>query len=554
MAFSDVVLATEEAAADAARRYPPIGPWIQAGPTEVSIRAAAIALAAYGGGTIMLPPKQITLTSPLPYLPGITYQGIPPKVLQQNVTAGTWLGDGEWDYVGGTRLVGDGTFAAFEANPTDQASVQSDIGNTQISNGGIYGIGVDNFTYGIHIGAQNIMGMVYGKIDKFFAKNCSQWGVKLVNFQHVAIGEILTCLCQNGQYYGALMPGLTLYPGNLEIGEIFNLIPRDGRDNRKCRGIVFEIGGTNAALNEVLVRRAQCNGFNRANLSTTVTLTSGSTSVSVPDGTNFLPGMVVNFTTTNFGFTLGQAYVIQSVSGNTITIGNGKTTAAISATGSGTLTMNTRGFPNIEVSSLNTGAQLSNSQFFQLDTEGTASCGLWLENITGCTFGLADIPATIVAAHVVGRTVKFSEIRCQNAAVTDFDANSTTSTYYEPAARRISARSRASGSTPSTGSTASTSAAVATTKGRSRTCTTGRATSSTPAPAWAARCSSATLQSPWAAQTPAALCSLGRRSPPTHCRPSSPTPRRRRATSVCTSTSATSARPTSRWRRTALRS
>ena len=190
--------------------------------TTAQIIAKAQAAKAAGGGIVKFPPATFTLTAPLPILAGVKYVGIEPVLAPIDPTNGVYLGDMEWNYTGGTILVGNGTFNAFEANKTDLASVPTDIGNTAIHSSGIINIGLDNFVDGIRVGAVNTMGMVWGEMRNIYAKNCSGWGIFLANFQHLDIDNIRTTLCQNGQYYGALLPGLTMMPGNSDIVNLFN--------------------------------------------------------------------------------------------------------------------------------------------------------------------------------------------------------------------------------------------------------------------------------------------------------------------------------------------
>lgn len=396
--------------------------------TDAAVRAAASDAYAAGGGTVVLPPTTVTLAAPLPVYPGVWYEGgAVPRVSPIAVNDGGYMGDTEWNYTGGSVLVGNGTFRAFEANHTDQASVDPNIGNTQISNFGISNVGLDGFTDGIRIGARNIMGLVWGKLDKIWVKNCSGWGVFLANFQHVQIGDIRTCLCQNGQYYASLMPNTTLMPGNCDMGALFNLIPRDGRDNRLCRGIVFDADGTNAQLNELTVRRVQCNGFNRNQLAVAADFTSASASIAVPDGTQFAVGMPVVFTATNYGVTSGYTYIVKSVSGNTITVANSRREAAITASGTGQLTVQTRGFPNVEITAAVTGAAVRSSRFNQVDVEGSATNGLYVEGANLCRIDIAEGPTTLTGAGIVGRGTAFTEINSSPALSNDFDASSTSS-------------------------------------------------------------------------------------------------------------------------------
>jgi len=405
-------------------------------PDEASIRAGVTDAQADGGGIVRIPPNvspqgvwsPITLTSPLPVVAGVKYEGIEPKLAPVDPTNGAYLGDMEWNYVGGTVFKGNGTFNAFEANKTDLASVPSDIGNTAIHSSGIINVGLDGFIDGVRVGAVNTMGLVWGELRNIYAKNCSGWGVFLANFQHLDVDNIRTTLCQNGQYYGALLPGLTMMPGNADMVNLFNMPPRDTRNRRLCRGIVFEAGGNAAMLNQLNVSRIQCNAMTRVKLSATATFTSGSTSIAVPDGTEFLPGMPVVFTGTAAGFTQGVGYIVSSVTGNTITLANDRVSAAISATASITLTLETYGFPNVELTRRNSGARVQNSRFKHVDVEGQATVALYAEGAYYNHIEISELPGTMHLG-VMGRDCARTEFYSFHAAITDFDANSSTSTW-----------------------------------------------------------------------------------------------------------------------------
>lgn len=411
----------------------PGGAYIKAGSTDAGIRAAVAAVVAAGGGIVALPPATITLSAPLPYKQSVRYVGVPPVQAQASVAPGPYLADSAPTFVGGTILVGDGTFACFEANEVDAAAPSATFGADQIANAGIYGVGIDNFTYGIRVGAKNVMGAVWGSLDQIYIKNCSAWGVKLANFVHMDIGLISTYLCQNGQYFGAQMDGTVYQGGNTVFRELFDLLPQDARDRRLHRGIVFEaMGGTSGnggAMNEIQVHRAQMNSYNRVLLTVAATFTSGSTTVAVPDGTKFLPGMVVSFAATNYGFTIGQAYVVQTVSGNNLTIGGSRTGSAISATGSGSTNLNTYGFPAVEITAADSLSHVTSSFINHVDAEGNSAAAIYIEGAQRCEFGISSSPnATTV--DVIGRNVTYSRIKSAPPVVTDFDANSTSSEFH----------------------------------------------------------------------------------------------------------------------------
>jgi hypothetical protein len=400
--------------------------YIPSDATEAAIRAAhAAAVAAGGGGTILLPHAVIALTEPLPVASGIGYQGVQPVLdyLHDRVP------DSGWDFVGGTVLAGDGSFPAFAANDADLGSPSATITDDCITGWRCEHIGFTGFTRAVSIGAVNNIGLQFSTIHDLFIRDCSDWGIFLANFMHTDVSRIWTHLCENGQYYGALLPNSTLMPGNSRFDSLFNIIPADGRDNRLCRGIVFEAGGDNAHLNEMYVDRIQNNAFNRAELLVSAAFSNGSANITVPDGAKFHARMPVSFTGSNYGVTAGRVYVVRSVSGNTIQIGNAFTSPAMTASGSGSLTLSSWGMPCFEVSSRNEGAFVSNSRFLGVDAEGSSAAGIYVENAQGCDLNISEVPGD-KNADIVGRHAGFSRFYSSNTTITDFDLASATSQFH----------------------------------------------------------------------------------------------------------------------------
>jgi len=402
----------------------------------VAAQAAAAALVASGGRPVVqFRSGTYQLTAPIVPAAGVSYRGIAPVQTQAIVAPGSYLADGEFTVAGGTVLKGDGTFACFQANQADLSSPASTLGQTQISTVDINGFAIDTFTYGLRIGAKNVMGLVWSKLDQLYIKNCSVWGVYLINFVHMDIGKIETVLCQNGMYFANKMDANTYQSGNSNFQELYHLIPQDGRERRGCRGIVFSSlagtgsGTTSAALNELEVGRLQVNGYNRTLLSVAATFTNASTSVGVPDGTKFLPGMLVNFTASANGFTTPNMYVVKTVAGNVLTLATSNTTAAIASTGTTGLTLQSYGFPNLEITSENTNARVATSRFAHIDTEGVASAGVYLENVNQIEIGITSNPTTTLC-DVVTRNAAYSRIYSLPAVSTDFDANSSGSAFF----------------------------------------------------------------------------------------------------------------------------
>lgn len=382
------------------------------------------------GGVLRLHEGVYELNAGLPVLPGVIYQGVPPTLRQATVNSPAYLADGVWNYENGTVLHGDGTFAAFSKNTTDQASPQTDLGNSEIPGFGVIGIGFDNFTYGINVGAKDIMGLSHGILDQLHFKNCSQWGVRLVNFAHMTIGDMRACLCAvGGFFFGTNLAASVFQPGNSRMGELYVLIPgTSSAASRKARGIVFDARGTGGGLlNHLDTQRLQVNRFANALLSVSATFTSGSADIAVPSGSEFLPGMLVNFATTANGVTANRAYVVKSVSGNNIQVATSNYGTVVTASGSGSITLTTYGFANMEWTA-DANSRVQCSTYGNLDVEGYTSAGIYMERVTVTEAIMAALPATPLA-DIVLRDTTSSRISSTEKVIADIDSGSSTSEF-----------------------------------------------------------------------------------------------------------------------------
>ena len=405
---------------------PSATPGVDAAILAQKLTAAQALVASGGRPEIIFQSGVYLLPAGITVVEGVSYRGVSP-ILQPLVGGAGYMPDAEWEYVGGTVLRGDGTGDAIHGNTTpSETPIDGAFSASQMSGVHISGFGIENYVNGLAIGAKNVMGVVFGTIDEIYVRNCSGWGVRLINFQHVDIGVIRTCLCTNGQYYASETPYLTLMPGNSHARELFHKVVNSGQ---RSRGIV--IGGFNSAGSPGLggfdVDKLQVNAYNKTIISQTATFTSGSSSVTVADGSKFLPGMAVNFTAAGNGFTANNIYMVQSVAGNVLTLGSSRNGAAISASGSGTLTIQTYGFPNAEF--VNCGS----FRIHDLDLEGVCSVALYMENVSQANFSIATIPTTALV-DLVGRGVVKTWIHnSSNGARTDFDAASASSSHFNGA-------------------------------------------------------------------------------------------------------------------------
>ncbi len=169
--------------------------YIPSDATEAAIRAVhAAAVAAGGGGTILLPDAVIALTAPLQSLPH-RYRGVQPVLDYLNDT----VPDSGWDFAGGTVLAGDGSFPAFAANDADLGSPPAYITDDCITGWRCEHIGFTEFTRAISIGAVNNIGLQFSTIQRSLHSRVRRLGLFLANFMHTDVSRIWTHLCENGQ-------------------------------------------------------------------------------------------------------------------------------------------------------------------------------------------------------------------------------------------------------------------------------------------------------------------------------------------------------------------
>jgi hypothetical protein len=307
----------------------------------------------------------------IPIVAGTAYVGVLPVQQQINQSTG-YVPDGPWNFIGGTIFDAGGANAGMSANTTPAGSITFPaFAVSQISGVRLWGLGFQKVTTGIAVGATNVMGLVWSEVDEIYVQNASVWGVNFQNYQHVTFGKIETSNTSqgSGQYYASTLPSATLSPGNSTFRDLFAIA-----NTNTARGIVFEADGVNAALTVGTVESIQVNGNDRTVITQTATFNSTST-VAVTDGTQFLPRMPVTFNTTVAGFTAGLTYIVQTVSGNNITLGDYYNGTVITATASTTSTITASGFAGIETTA--TGAVYGD--FLNVDVEGNLAVGIYVE-------------------------------------------------------------------------------------------------------------------------------------------------------------------------------
>lgn len=407
--------------------------------TDVSIRALALLAIAAGGGTIHLPAAQIAIASPLPISDCIQYIGVAPKITKPtNVPI-----DQDFIISGGTRLIGNattgplaaGTYMAFQFNDTASASVPTAWNG--ISGVVIEGMSLEGFKRGISMGNYNQMSIVNSRIKDVIVSGCvDDWGVWLANYHRCHIENLVTANCLNGQFKASMVPQATFMPGNSTDIESYNYKPQASLilvSPLFCRGLVWSAGAqdgvSNAKLNELMVIRPQSSArYNTTQLSVAANVTSGSTSVAVPDSTVFKVGMPLRFTTSANGTLQDKAMFVLSIPDAThITVGNSPTGTAFSFTGTAAMTITSYGFPDMELTAENSAGAVQSSTFIGADFEGLPEIGVLFNNTTQTKFDINEVSNTL-STHIVMRSSQVnlkSQDNVGAALIIDADSGSS---------------------------------------------------------------------------------------------------------------------------------
>lgn len=313
-------------------------PVFVAGPTDAGIRAAYNAAVAVGGGIVSIPPRVITLLSPLPWSAGIVYQGTSWQPTQLPPSMG-----GSY---AGTVLQGDGTFPAITYNSADQVSLPVNYAafvNAMASGGGFEDLTFNNFTYGIKIGALYNPGCQYSRFHRLNFDQCSTASLYLENCQECSIDQINIIRPGTGSFYYVASGGSLDYVGNSYISNVVILF-----SSLTTRQIVFlaRDDGSNThptQLNAITAYNLQA--FHDGTLRESVQLastTSGSASIGVIDSTKYPVNMPVTFdanpgggnpVAVAYGVNENQIYFVVSSAANVIQVSDtqGGTAKLISA-------------------------------------------------------------------------------------------------------------------------------------------------------------------------------------------------------------------------------
>jgi hypothetical protein len=336
------------------------------------------AAAAAGGGSIQIPAGGLDMTGygqAFPKRGGIVYRG------SGWTTTGSGIpDDGNVVPNGGTWLLGNSSFDAFDFDSTDGSSAYSTPGAFTAALGvnmGIYDLGVQGFRNGCKIGSNYNPGAAYSTFSNICAIGCSGWGWWFENCIHNRYDKVYSLAnLTGGQRYRSSSTSSILAPANNQIGEIVSSIPAG---SITARGIVISCAnGTGGGIASAQI--VQSNRFNGGTTTQAATMSSSSTSIGVTDLSKFLPFMPVAFSASANGFVKNQIYFVQTVSGSSgagnITVANTPYGSAIAATSNSAVNILSQGFPCLEViaedSNGASNPNLTYIGFLDLEAGGTA--------------------------------------------------------------------------------------------------------------------------------------------------------------------------------------
>lgn len=279
---------------------------------------------------------------------------------------------------------------ATASGPLTLAAGKPNDSSTNVVMRNLLGVGVKTF---IKAGAKNTMGFYYSTIEGIWATGGATKRVLFdqTNYSQSTFRNIFT-YDGDGQNHGCDYPLGVFIPGNSTFDHIFNANNGTGSSSLNQRGIRFQCeDGSN--LNEVHADTIQNNNSLVATQTQTATTTAASTDITVTDGSKYPVGIPVWFSAIGSNTTLyaGNIYFVTYQSGNTIRVSASKGSATLATPDwSGSTTINTKGYPGLEVAAVGTG-YITSSQFTGIDVEADATthilaqqCGSVLIDILQC--------------------------------------------------------------------------------------------------------------------------------------------------------------------------
>jgi hypothetical protein len=325
---------------------------------SAAINAACLALYNAGGGTLVFDAKTYYVPSGIKAYVGVMLQG------QGYVTSQSSL-NASFAYVSGTRFLGNNTNPGYFGNCNSwfqrlsQRTAQPTI--DQVIQQGLMGIGCsgilfDTVTYGIKIGSLYNTGAFYNsEFSNLCCINYSVWGLYFENCTSTMYKSLNAYTAVSGAvgsvYFGSSQ---TQYnAGVLDINKV-ETYPNNAGTGTNVRGIVVQ-ARAGAQLNAVELNSAANSNAGNVKVSQVATMSNGSATITVTDGTKFPRDMPVTVSATANGFTVNQTYFVikngttDGLSANQVQLSNVQAGASVNATGNSAVNLVTYGYPSFEV-------------------------------------------------------------------------------------------------------------------------------------------------------------------------------------------------------------
>lgn len=350
------------------------------------IMSAYTAAMAAGGGTIFLDGYFNIGANTIPLNHCIKYQGAGWRAeFQNNGLPNTGFG---------TVIEGNGTADGFACKTTPLGS--DDGGNAYIVSTGISDMALVNFRRGINSGATNSRGVYSSTFENLSIHNCTDWGMYFENTEQMVLNNITLEGNANGWYLGANVAGFN--PGDSPmVNFVYCQDGLGGNCTYRSRHIWLNARTASSALNGMALHGSGANGpyFNQV-FAVAGTATNGNANIACADTSRFAVGMPVILNAAVAPFVAKRIYFIKSLVANTsIQLCDADYTdvytgvnaaAAIVPSASGAVTIKTKGFAGIQVSSSTasrsvTGLRLNNCNSENAGTaqflfQGTDYCAI----------------------------------------------------------------------------------------------------------------------------------------------------------------------------------
>lgn len=361
------------------------------------IVAAAIAVAAMGGGTVKLKPITYNIGgNTIPLISGVIYEGVRPEftfsALNQDIGAEVGLH--------GTWITGDSTADIFAGNSTDKTQAQvsyvtfQDIGSQSIQRCGVIGIGMAYGKNGIKCGGRYNVGAYRSTFRDIAIMHCTEWGFWQENMYQCEFTRIFAGYNGNGQAMLAASAGpngtggVYFNPGNSPLKMIVT-----ANKNAKARNLVLRNFVAQSALNNCPI---DFDGMGPQTVISTIsqsaTPSAGSALIGVQDASKFSVEMPVYFTGgSSNGFPATTAYFVTAVDtgANTISVASKIGGTNSTSSNSNAMTVISNGYPTFEM--------IGYSTLYPIQPHNIKNCAAEL-----------TIPATLFMQYVQGSQVEFN--------------------------------------------------------------------------------------------------------------------------------------------------